>query len=167
MKILFLVKKDTFFKKMSRVRFHGIKALEKLIEVKYSGPGWDDYDENKTVQENIDIMGMKFSGVIGYKPLELKDFKSVKILKIKVSGNFRSRRKSPAGSFLAAGNFLEEIIFARKFPAGRQAARKYFRSRRDRKLPGNGTMILKQVVIDRVAHETSGKPARLNVHRVE
>ena len=82
MRILFLVKKETFLKKMSRVRFHGIKALEKLVEVKYSGPGWDDYDENRTVQENIDKMGVKFAGVIGYKPLELKDFKSVKILKI-------------------------------------------------------------------------------------
>ena len=44
MKILYLVKKQTYVTKMSRVRFHGIKALEKLVEVKYSGPGWSDYD---------------------------------------------------------------------------------------------------------------------------
>lgn len=82
MKILYLVKKQTYVTKMSRVRFHGIKALEKLVEVKYSGPGWSDYDNNLTVQQNIDKMGEEFAAVIVYKPLEMKDFRSVKALKI-------------------------------------------------------------------------------------
>jgi hypothetical protein len=82
MKILYLVKKETFFKKMSRVRFHGIKALEKLAEVSYSGIGWDNYDNNLTVQENIDNIGIKFDAAIAYKPLELKDFKSVNCVKV-------------------------------------------------------------------------------------
>jgi hypothetical protein len=82
MKILYLVKKETYYKKMSRVRFHGISALEKLAEVSYSGIGWDNYDNNKTVQANIDRMGEDFAAVIVYKPLELKDFRSVKTLKV-------------------------------------------------------------------------------------
>ena len=82
MKILYLVKKQTYVMKMSRVRFHGIKALEKLVEVKYSGPGWDNYDNNLTVQQNIDTMGEEFAAVIVYKPLEMNDFRSVKALKI-------------------------------------------------------------------------------------
>ena len=82
MNILYLVKKDTYFKKMSRVRFHGIKALEKLANVTYSGIGWENYDNNKTVQENINSMQKKFDAVIVYKPLELKDFKSVNTLKV-------------------------------------------------------------------------------------
>lgn len=81
MHILYLVNKNTFLTKMSRVRFHGIKALSKLIKVHYSGIGWSDYDKFKTVQENIDKMNKKFDIVIGYKPLELKNFKDVKIPK--------------------------------------------------------------------------------------
>ena len=34
MKILFLVNKVTYQKKMSRVRFHGIRALQKIADVK-------------------------------------------------------------------------------------------------------------------------------------
>ena len=82
MNILYLVKKETYKKKMSRVRFHGIKALEKLAKVSYSGIGWDNYDNNLSVQENINRIGIDFDAVIGYKPLEMKDFKSVKAVKV-------------------------------------------------------------------------------------
>lgn len=81
MKILYLCSKKTLDTKMSRVRFHGIRALEKLAEVHYSGIGWPDYDNNQTVQENIDKMNQKFDIVIVYKPLELKNFKDVKLPK--------------------------------------------------------------------------------------
>lgn len=44
MRFLYLVPKTIFDNKMSRVRFHMIKALSKISEVKYSGPGWEKYN---------------------------------------------------------------------------------------------------------------------------
>ena len=55
MNILFLCKRKTFEMKMSRVRFHSIQALSKIANVHYSGIGWEDYDKNLTVQENISL----------------------------------------------------------------------------------------------------------------
>jgi len=81
MNILYLVDKKTYLTKMSRVRFHGIKALSKLISVHYSGIGWSDFNNSKTVQKNIDSMDEKFDMVIVYKPLEMINFKDVKIPK--------------------------------------------------------------------------------------
>ena len=81
MNILYLVNRRTYLTKMSRVRFHGIKALEKIANVTYSGLGWVNYNNQKTVQENIDAMNMNFDIVIAYKPLEMKEFKNVNIPK--------------------------------------------------------------------------------------
>ena len=88
MKILFFVNRRTYLTKMSRVRFHGIKALSKLVEVKYWGLGWDGYNPNLTVQENINWLENddpptpdKYDVAIAYKPLELKNFKDINILK--------------------------------------------------------------------------------------
>jgi hypothetical protein len=81
MKILFLVNKNTYDTKMSRVRFHGIRALEKLADVKYWGLNWANYDANITLQENLDNMQDKFDICIAYKPLELKNFKDINIPK--------------------------------------------------------------------------------------
>ena len=79
--ILFLVKKDTYIKKMSRVRFHGVEEISKLSNLKLWGLGWDHYDSNLTVQENIDKLSTKFDIVLCFKPLELKQFGDVKITK--------------------------------------------------------------------------------------
>ena len=88
MKILFFVNRKTYLTKMSRVRFHGIKALSKLVEVKYWGLGWDGYNPKLTVQENIDWLENvdpptpdKYDVAIAYKPLELKNFKDINIPK--------------------------------------------------------------------------------------
>lgn len=81
MKVLYLVSKRTYILKMSRVRFHGIKALSKLCDVHYSGIGWEDYNNDLTVQENIDNINLNFDLVIVYKPLEYKEFKNIKITK--------------------------------------------------------------------------------------
>jgi hypothetical protein len=81
MNILYLCNKKTYLTKMSRVRFHGIAALSKIANVHYSGIGWTDYNTNLTVQENINNMKHKFDMVIVYKPLELKNFKDVKLPK--------------------------------------------------------------------------------------
>ena len=81
MKILFLVNKQTYNTKMSRVRFHGIRALEKIATVKYWGLNWENYNSNLTVQQNLDNMQYKFDICIAYKPLELKNFKDINIPK--------------------------------------------------------------------------------------
>ena len=81
MNILYLVNRKTYLTKMSRVRFHGMEALKEIANVHFSGNGWDDYNNHKTVQENIDAMGKKFDIVIAYKPLDLKEFKNVNIPK--------------------------------------------------------------------------------------
>ena len=50
MKILYLCNKHYVDTKMSRVRFHGIEELSKLVYVKWWVIGYEDYDNNKTVQ---------------------------------------------------------------------------------------------------------------------
>jgi len=81
--ILYLCNRATFESKMSRVRFHGIKALEKKANLKWSGIGWDTYDNAKTVQENIEIIypDKLPDIVIAYKPLEMKEFNKITPLK--------------------------------------------------------------------------------------
>ena len=81
MKILYLVNKKTYDTKMSRVRFHGIRALEKIASVRYWGLNWPNYNENLTVQKNLDNIQDKFDLCIVYKPLELKNFKDINIPK--------------------------------------------------------------------------------------
>ena len=54
MKVLYLCNKKYIDTKMSRVRFHAIKELSKIVYVKYWGLGYDNYDNTKTVQENVD-----------------------------------------------------------------------------------------------------------------
>ena len=80
MKILYLCDRKTYLTKMSRVRFHGIRAIGKLCELTWSGNGWENYDSSKTVQENIySIYGdQQPDVVIAYKPLELKEFSNIK-----------------------------------------------------------------------------------------
>jgi len=81
MKILYLVNKKTYHTKMSRVRFHGIRALEKIATIRYWGLNWPNYNENLTVQQNLDNMQDKFDLCIVYKPFELKNFKDINIPK--------------------------------------------------------------------------------------
>lgn len=83
--ILYLVNQNTYRTKMSRVRFHGMKAVGKKTNIIWSGIGWKTYDGRATVQHNIekieDKMRMKFDIVVAYKPGELKNFSHVKIPK--------------------------------------------------------------------------------------
>lgn len=81
MLIIYLCSRKHYLNKMSRVRFHGIQALERLVYVKWWGPGWDGYDDNATVQENLDSLDMRFDLAIVYKPLEMRDFSKINIPK--------------------------------------------------------------------------------------
>lgn len=53
MKITYLVPRKEYLTKMSRVRFHQIKAIGKAAEVIWSGPGWDNYDSERSVHDNL------------------------------------------------------------------------------------------------------------------
>lgn len=76
--ILYFVDRKTYLTKMSRVRFHGCNALSKLCDFKYWGVGWENYNQELTVQENLDNLNENFDIVFAYKPLELKNFKDIK-----------------------------------------------------------------------------------------
>ena len=81
--LLYLCDQKTYLSKMSRVRFHGMEAVGKLTNLKWSGPGWEGYNNSRSVQENIDVLfpGQQFDLVVAYKPLEMKNFSNVKFLK--------------------------------------------------------------------------------------
>jgi len=93
--IVFLIKKEYFDTKMSRIRFHSIRALFNHTNVNgiYTGPGWDNWDSNLSPQDNIYniIEGKRIEGtnqqvrvchlVIGYKPLEISGFEEIKFYK--------------------------------------------------------------------------------------
>ena len=79
--ILYLVNKKTYLTKMSRVRFHGCKALSKICNFEYWGKGWENYNKELTVQQNLDKLNKNFDIVFAYKPLELKSFKDIKFPK--------------------------------------------------------------------------------------
>lgn len=63
---------------MSRVRFHSMEAISELAEVKWWGIGWEGYNNNITVQENINNIGISPDIVVSYKPLEMKNVKDIK-----------------------------------------------------------------------------------------
>ena len=81
MLIIYLCSHAHYKNKMSRVRFHGIRALERLVYVKWWGPGWPGYDNKLTVQQNLDTLDMRFDLAIVYKPLEMKEFRNINIPK--------------------------------------------------------------------------------------
>ena len=72
---------------MSRVRFHSIKAIfaKEDVEGIYTGPGWENWDTNKSCNENINqILGANNCDlVVAYKPLDpgIINFKEVKFRK--------------------------------------------------------------------------------------
>lgn len=79
MNILYLCNKKTYDTKLCRVRFVSMTALSKLVHVKYWGTGWDSYNSDLCVQENIDKLEKKYDLIISYKPLEFKGISNVKI----------------------------------------------------------------------------------------
>jgi glycosyltransferase involved in cell wall biosynthesis len=81
-KIVYLLDKTQYISKMSRVRFHAIDALAKLADVTFWGPGWRHYDEEESVDDNIERMGLDIEVVICYKPSILVDFYKSKYLKV-------------------------------------------------------------------------------------
>ena len=72
--ILYLVDKQTFLTKMSRVRFHAIEALGKIANVIYWGPNWTNYRTDITLNQNLSFLQIKVDYIICYKPSVIKEF---------------------------------------------------------------------------------------------
>ena len=81
MKIAYLCDKEHYLKKMSRVRFHSMEAIEKMSTFLWSGPNWENWDNDKTVDENLEINNFSPDLIVGYKPLEIKGFADSKFIK--------------------------------------------------------------------------------------
>jgi len=81
--ILYLVSKDYYKTKMSRVRFHSMDAIGKIANLTVCGIGWRGWDNEKTCQENVDLLypEMNFDLVVGFKPLEMNCFGDLKFRK--------------------------------------------------------------------------------------
>ena len=77
--ILFLCNREYYIKKMSRVRFHSMEAVGNKSNLMWWGPNWEGYDNEKTVQENIDLLEDKIDLIVTYKPLEMKGMKDVNV----------------------------------------------------------------------------------------
>ena len=78
--IVFLVNKNYYNTKMSRVRFHSIRSVFNHEEVNgfYTGPGWDNWSDLLSPQDNIsNITNNNCDLVIGYKPLEISKFSEI------------------------------------------------------------------------------------------
>ena len=72
LKIVYVVKLDTFLFKMSRVRFWAIEELGKHENVNLfiTGKNWYNFDNNISLQDNINNLSIKPDFIIWYKPLE-------------------------------------------------------------------------------------------------
>jgi hypothetical protein len=80
--ILYLVDKNQYITKMSRVRFHAIDALSTISNLIFWGPGWRHYNSADSVDNNIKNMNLLIDAVIAYKPDTLIDFHKSRYLKI-------------------------------------------------------------------------------------
>jgi hypothetical protein len=85
--ILQLVDKNYYLTKMSRIRFHGMDAVAKLPNVVLLrwGNGYDGYDSNKSVSDNLDYLaehGFKPDLIEIFKPSNYIDLKDVYIKKM-------------------------------------------------------------------------------------
>lgn len=75
--ILYLCDKNVYLNRTSRVRFHAVEAIGRKCLVTWSGPGWENWDREKTLDENI---GTLFRDrhqpdfVFCYKPFTIKGF---------------------------------------------------------------------------------------------
>lgn len=72
LKIVYIVKLDTFLFKMSRVRFWAIEELAKHpnINLFITGTNWYNFNNDISLQENINNLTIKPDFVIWYKPFE-------------------------------------------------------------------------------------------------
>jgi hypothetical protein len=80
--ILYIIDREQYIHKMSRVRFHAIEALSKLTNVIVWGPNWRKYNIYLSITENIKNLNLEIDCVICYKPSSIIGFDKLKYLKI-------------------------------------------------------------------------------------
>lgn len=80
--LLYLIDKQQFITKMSRVRFNALEKIGLLMNVVYWGPNWNNYDENISLEENLKFLNIKFDYILCYKPEIIIDFDKIKIPKM-------------------------------------------------------------------------------------
>ena len=66
MKILFLTTRNYYEKKMSRVRFHGMREIAKLCDFKMSGIGFPDWDTSKDFNQNVKSLNFNPDLIVAY-----------------------------------------------------------------------------------------------------
>ena len=66
--ILYLCARYFYITKMSRVRFHAMDAISKVTNLTYSGPGWSNWNDHLTVDQNISNMEIEPDMIVVYKP---------------------------------------------------------------------------------------------------
>ena len=88
-KVIYVVSRQTYLTKMSRVRFHGINAFLKMenTELIYTGIGWDNYNIDLNIHENLENIKNTYrwndiNYVIGYKPLDIPGYADIKYPKV-------------------------------------------------------------------------------------
>jgi hypothetical protein len=81
MKIAYLCNKEYYLKKMSRVRFHSMEAIEDMSTFHWGGPNWENWNNDRTVDENLKANRLVPDLIVGYKPLEIKGFADSKFIK--------------------------------------------------------------------------------------
>lgn len=77
MKLLFLCNKKYYDNKMSRGRFHYIYAIKHKIDVDIWGIGWDGYNEQLSITDNLE--NKDYNAILCYKPLEYIKFNELQI----------------------------------------------------------------------------------------
>lgn len=80
--LLYLIEKYQYITKMSRVRFNAIQKIGESINVIYWGPGWNNYNEDISLQENLKFLNIQIDYILVYKPEIIIDFEKIKIPKI-------------------------------------------------------------------------------------
>ena len=82
MNILYLIDKNQYATKLSRVRFHAITELNKHVETYIWGPKWNYYQDDKSLEYNIKKLDIEPNIIIVYKPDTIINFSSLNKLKI-------------------------------------------------------------------------------------
>ena len=84
-RIVFITDKDSFDSKMSRVRFHSMRAIFNHDEVNgiYTGPNWPNWNPSLPAQENLEniLKGDWCDLVVCYGPSKIKSFPEIKYKK--------------------------------------------------------------------------------------
>lgn len=87
---------------MSRVRFHQIEAIQKKSNLVWSGPGWDNYDDSKSVSSNLQKLSPDAHMVIVFDHRPLIGFNQVSIPKCIMMNEMHD----PDGSRVNAFNLI-------------------------------------------------------------